>query len=278
MYHDTGTGFITPYYYSRSSGRERTLLGHWFQGIDPLVLAAESGFFFRMKPHREEASITHDPDQEDPNPNEQPRGSINRIEQDDGWTAMGQDYDPSWSDVVRPILQYFAERTPRSFIETKHTALSWHYNDTDPEFGTMQARDLQIHLEDVLSNLPIEVVQGNKLVEVRLQGISKEISVQELCRRVSTPEVVQEKGPIDFVFCVGDDVSDEVMFTSLAFAAASSSIAVDNPPNVAENDIGGNIDDRNRLAFSKQANVYTCHIGTDRSEVSELSCMISLKF
>lgn len=33
----------------------------------------------------------------------------------------------------------------------------------------MQARDLQIHLEDVLSSLPIEVIQGYKVVEVRIQ-------------------------------------------------------------------------------------------------------------
>ena len=37
----------------------------------------------------------------------------------------------------------------------------------------LQARELLDHLEGVLSNEPVEVVQGNGIVEVKPQGVSK---------------------------------------------------------------------------------------------------------
>ena len=62
--------------------------------------------------------------------------------------------DTSWKDVVRPIMQYFAERTPGTYIESKESSLAWHYRDADPHFGAWQAKDMQIHMEDVMSTLP----------------------------------------------------------------------------------------------------------------------------
>ena len=37
----------------------------------------------------------------------------------------------------------------------------------------LQAKELLDHLEGVLGNLPVEVVQGNNIVEVKPQGVSK---------------------------------------------------------------------------------------------------------
>lgn len=34
-----------------------------------------------------------------------------------------------------------------------------------------QAKDMQIQLEDVLSNLPLEIIQGNRMVEVGEFGV-----------------------------------------------------------------------------------------------------------
>lgn len=67
--------------------------------------------------------------------------------------------------IVLPI-QYFTERTPGTYIEKKESSLTWHYRDADPNFGSWQAKDMQIQLEDVLSNLPLEIIQGNRMVEV----------------------------------------------------------------------------------------------------------------
>lgn len=37
------------------------------------------------------------------------------------WQCSGQDLDLSWKDVVRPIMQYFTERTPGTYIENKES-------------------------------------------------------------------------------------------------------------------------------------------------------------
>lgn len=71
----------------------------------------------------------------------------------------------TWPSCV-DVPQYFTERTPGTYIEKKESSLTWHYRDADPNFGSWQAKDIQIQLEDVLSNLPLEIIQGNRMVEV----------------------------------------------------------------------------------------------------------------
>lgn len=107
-------------------------------------------------------------------------GYFYRLPNDDEWQVMTEDTDPSWKKVVRPIMQYFTERTPGSRIDSKESSLTWHYGETDPIFGPMQARDMQVNLEDVLCNLPLEVVQGTNRVEVRLQGVTKTLLLDEI--------------------------------------------------------------------------------------------------
>lgn len=51
--------------------------------------------------------------------------------------------------------------------------MAWYYKDADPHFGAWQAKDMQISMEDVLSNLPLEIIQGNNMVEVRHRAVSK---------------------------------------------------------------------------------------------------------
>jgi trehalose 6-phosphate synthase/phosphatase len=119
------------------SGRERRFMDKWL-GKLKVGLAAEFGYCHRA------------PDDE--------QGV---------WKSLGRELDTSWKDVVRPIMQYFAERTPGTYIESKESSLAWHYRDADPHFGAWQAKDMQIHMEDVMSNLPLEIIQGNRLVEVR---------------------------------------------------------------------------------------------------------------
>ena len=36
-----------------------------------------------------------------------------------GWIGLVDQVDSSWRDTIRPLLQYYTERTPGSFIEEK---------------------------------------------------------------------------------------------------------------------------------------------------------------
>jgi hypothetical protein len=47
----------------------------------------------------------------------------------------------------------------------------------------LQAKELLDHLEDVLSNKPIEVISGNTIVEAKPQGVSKGSLVELICKR-----------------------------------------------------------------------------------------------
>lgn len=73
-----------------------------------------------------------------------------------------------------------------------------------------QAKEMLDHLESVLSNEPVEVVMGNTIVEVKPQGVSKGGAVERILLELSS----HDSAP-DFILCVGDDRSDEDMFTAI---------------------------------------------------------------
>jgi trehalose 6-phosphate synthase/phosphatase len=45
-------------------------------------------------------------------------------------------------ESVTMVLDYFCERTPRSFVEARETSVVWNFKHADMEFGRLQARDL----------------------------------------------------------------------------------------------------------------------------------------
>lgn len=66
------------------------------------------------------------------------------------WTEMA---DPekmrAWKDSVEGIMAYYTERTPGSWIETRHCSLIFHYkNAEDFETATRQAGDCASHIND----------------------------------------------------------------------------------------------------------------------------------
>lgn len=94
-----------------------------------------------------------------------------------------------------------------SFIEEKRSSLTWHYRLAEPEYGSWQAKECHNHLENaVLSKLPVEILVGKKNLEVRPQAINK----GEIVKRL-----VGLTKDVDFVFCAGDDKTDEDMFRAL---------------------------------------------------------------
>jgi trehalose 6-phosphate synthase/phosphatase len=107
-------------------------------------------------------------------------------------------------------MQVYTETTDGSSIEPKESALVWHYLDADHDFGSFQAKELQDHLERVLSNEPVVVKCGHYIVEVKPQGVSKGLAVDKLIRTL----VNNGKAP-DFLMCIGNDRSDEDMFESI---------------------------------------------------------------
>jgi trehalose 6-phosphate synthase/phosphatase len=123
-----------------------------------------------------------------------------------------------WLRKVEPILQQFTQATPGSEIETKSASVAWHYRGADREFGVRQAHELRMLLSDTLSNEPFEVVEGKKVVEVRLRGVSKAL----IAHRLGAEEGRQA------IIAIGDDRTDEDLFRALP--SSSITIAVAEQP------------------------------------------------
>ena len=77
--------------------------------------------------------------------------------------------DSDWKKIVQPVMDLYTETTDGSFIEKKESALVWHHQDADPDFGSCQAKELLDHLESVLANEPVVVRRGQQIVEVKPQ-------------------------------------------------------------------------------------------------------------
>ncbi|PIN24950.1 Trehalose-6-phosphate synthase component TPS1 [Handroanthus impetiginosus] len=169
------------------SGRGRTSLSDWLAPCEKLGLAAEHGYFIRW-------------------------------DKNSDWESLTSDLD--WKQLVEPIMKQYTEATDGSSMEIKESALVWHHQDADPDFGSCQAKELLDHLENVLANEPAVVRRGQHIVEVKPQGVTKGL----VAEKVLSMMVSNGKAP-DFAMCIGDDRSDEDMFESIlnTFSSSSSS-------------------------------------------------------
>ncbi|RYZ23405.1 MAG: bifunctional alpha,alpha-trehalose-phosphate synthase (UDP-forming)/trehalose-phosphatase [Chitinophagaceae bacterium] len=118
---------------------------------------------------------------------------------------------PEWKDQIRPLMESFVGRCVGSFIEEKNNTLAWHYRNTHPDLGFTRSRELRNSLLQLTANTALQVIDGNKVLEVRLIGIDKGTAAQKLLDRF---------GP-DFMLCIGDDTTDEDMFRVLRDKAAT---------------------------------------------------------
>ncbi len=110
------------------------------------------------------------------------------------------------SRLVKPLFEEFVQRTPGSSIEVKQAALAWHSRAADPEYSLFQGKELLTRLEELLRRRPYKVLRGNRVIEVRHECVNKGSAV----------ELILEKHPkADFIFCAGDDLTDEDMMRVL---------------------------------------------------------------
>lgn len=131
------------------------------------------------------------------------------------WQAIEQP-DSSWKDMIRPILELSVDRTPGSFIEEKNSALVWHFRKSDPDLAKLRIEELKDTLVMMATNLNIGVYEGNKIIEVKPVSINKGQAVRRWLTEQDWP----------FVFCAGDDYTDEDMFAVLPESGISCKIGI----------------------------------------------------
>ena len=84
--------------------------------------------------------------------------------------------------------------------------MAWHYRQVDLGYGVGQARELRLKLGETFVHGPMEVLPGDKVVEVRPRGVHKGRVVAQ---------VLEGLPPGALVAAFGDDDTDEDLFTAL---------------------------------------------------------------
>jgi trehalose 6-phosphate synthase/phosphatase len=120
------------------------------------------------------------------------------------WTTTG-DFNTDWKGIVKPILERYKRRTPGALVEEKNFSLVWHYRRADPELASVRVAELKETLYFLTANLKVEVAEGNKIVEVKNAGINKGRAAMNWISRKQW----------DFILAVGDDLTDEDLFSKL---------------------------------------------------------------
>ncbi|MCB2408679.1 bifunctional alpha,alpha-trehalose-phosphate synthase (UDP-forming)/trehalose-phosphatase [Hymenobacter lucidus] len=155
------------------SGRDRDTLFRWLGDL-PLDFITEHGVWLRAQGADEE------------------------------WTML-QPMSASWKTEIRPFMELIVSRTAGSFIEEKEYSLVWHYRRADADLGDVRARELVSHLSFMASNTDLQVLEGNKVVEIKNAGVNKGAAA---ARWLATY-------PADFILAIGDDRTDEDTFQAM---------------------------------------------------------------
>jgi trehalose 6-phosphate synthase/phosphatase len=166
------------------SGRPRRDLEEWF-GASPVSLVAEHGIWLR------------------------PKG---------GDWRMLKAITADWKERVRPILQLYVDRLPGAWLEEKEFSLAWHYRRADLEQASRRARELLDALAGFTRNIDVQVLEGNKVLEVRNSGVSKGTAAMEWLKGLEA----------DFILAIGDDWTDEDLFRALPTTAYSVRVGLAN--------------------------------------------------
>ena len=153
-----------------NSGRDHQILDKWFKGLD-LDFAAEHGMFYKEN-------------------NRWHKNLKKKI---------------VWDDEIINIIQHAIDKTPRSFMEQKEASLVWHYRNVDVWLAELRSQQLVNALIAPCSRLNLQIVPGNKIVEIKPPDFTKG---SEVIRRM-------EQHNYDFILAIGDDTTDEDMFRVL---------------------------------------------------------------
>jgi trehalose 6-phosphate synthase/phosphatase len=159
------------------SGRGKEILDAWFGG-GPFILHAEHGIWRKAGP-----------------------GSP--------WIAR-MDHAPGWKLEARTILEGWARSYEGALIEEKDHALAWHYRQVRRGISSQTLQNIRDSLHSLADREGLEVLDGSKVLELRLRGAHKGLAVDEALTSPGT-----------LVVALGDDRTDEDLFRALPPSALS---------------------------------------------------------
>lgn len=150
------------------SGREKKFLNKWFKGIN-LDIIAEHGVWLKQF--------------------------------DGNWETLTK-LDNLWKDEIRPVVEFYVDRTPGSFIEEKDYSMVWHFRKVETGLGQLRSRELASQLHYLARDRNLKVYQGNMVVEIKSTEVDKGTAAQLWIKKLKP----------DFIIAIGDDWTDEDTF------------------------------------------------------------------
>ena len=168
------------------TGRQKKYLDGWFGNVKGIGLGAEYGFFYRKC--RSDSSFNVGP-----------------------YETMFAIKNWSWKETVENIFKSFTDKTEGSRYCNKESTITWVYGNCSQDFGHTQANELKTHLSNVIpDDTQLDVVMGINYVEVKPRNLNKGYFISHILEQDVKNGVKPE-----FIFAVGDDISDEEMFKYL---------------------------------------------------------------
>lgn len=153
-----------------SSGRDHSTLEKWL-GKLPITMAAEHGAYYK----------------------------------DNGVWHSNIPEEPLWDAEILGIFQTFVDKTPRSKLEEKKTALVWHFRNVDAWLASLREQQLLEALIGPCTRQNLQIMRGNKILEIKSPNHSKGSEVRRLLK----------DDTFDFILAIGDDTTDEDTFREL---------------------------------------------------------------
>lgn len=150
------------------SGRDKDTLSSWLGSL-PINIVAEHGSWLKEK---------------------------------NGDWRYPQGLNDGWKTEVANILTEYVDKIPGSFIEQKSYSMAWHYRQSDSQLAKDNIRNITASLNGILRRYKLEILLGNKVLEVKSNSINKGKAASYFLK----------KADYDFILALGDDNTDEDIF------------------------------------------------------------------
>ncbi len=105
-------------------------------------------------------------------------------------------------------MEKYAALTPKARVEVKPNSLVWHYRASPPYYAQKYAVIIKRVFKPLVKTYGLQLLQGNKALEIKNPRISKGIAAQ--------PWLNRNYGIVVFI---GDDATDEELFEVLPESA-----------------------------------------------------------
>ncbi len=126
------------------------------------------------------------------------------------WVASGL-INGAWKEPLRTLVCQFVESTPGALLEEKDVSLALHYRNADPSVVLERLRWLREELRRRTMD-QLEIAETGKVFEIRLRGIHKGLVGNAL---------IPNLDPNTAILAIGDDRTDEDLFSSLPTSAVT---------------------------------------------------------